>query len=53
MEAESEPRCGIVCGDVKKSLRDGLVESFGGAGLEGTEDLLDFGPGLFDGVEVG
>jgi len=53
LDAEPEPRSGIVCGDVKESLGDGLVEGFGGAGLDRTEDLLDLGPGLFDGVQIG
>jgi hypothetical protein len=34
-------------------LGDGLIESFGGAGLGRAEQLFELGPGLFDGVQVG
>lgn len=44
---------GVLRSDFAKSRGDGFVPLFFGASLGTTQEVLDFAPHLFDGVEVG
>jgi hypothetical protein len=43
----------VVWRDLGQKFRDGFVECFFAASFYGAEQLFEFGPGLFEGVQVG
>ena len=48
----SDPRCDVLSGDVFHRNNEGFVESFASNRVEATQGLFDFGPYLFDRVEL-
>jgi len=53
VKAKPKPCLSVGWGDFGECDGDGLIEGVDGPGLGFTEDLLEFGPGLFDGIQIG
>src|ERR1035441_192395 len=48
----AEPSCCVGCSNGFEGIGDGLIECFFGSCLGVAQELLEFGPGLLDGVQV-
>ncbi len=47
-----EPSLGIVRGDLWEQIGDGLIENILGSCFDGAEQQFQFGPSLFDWIQV-